>query len=94
MKTIPFLDYYRVDRAAKFIGCEVEDIIHWGASGKIKLCVMLDMANSIFCSPMKVEILNNDLRSLPNHTEEFKELTQYSFIYNDDSIYNEDVEFF
>lgn len=94
MKTIPFLDYYRVDRAAKFIGCEVEDIIHWGASGKIKLCVMLDMANSIFCSSMKVEILNNDLRSLPNHTEEFKELTQYSFIYNDDSIYNEDVEFF
>ena len=94
MKNIPSLDYYRVDRAAKLIGCEVGDVIHWGATGKIKLCVMLDMANSIFCSSMKIEKINHDLRNLPEYTDEFKQLTKNSFIYNDDSIYIEDVEFF
>lgn len=94
MKTIPSLDYYRVDRAAKLIGCEVGDIIHWGAVDKIKLCVMLDMANSIFFSSMDTKKINNDLRDLPNHTEEFKELTRNSLVYNDDSIHIEDFEFF
>lgn len=94
MKTIPSLDYYRVSRAAKLIGCDVGDLIHWGAVDKIKLCVMLDMANSIFHSSVDVKKINNDLRDLPNHTEEFKELTRNSFIYNDDSIYTEGIEFF
>lgn len=94
MKTIPSLDYYRLSRAAKLIGCDIGDLVHWGAVGKIKLCVMLDMANSVFYSSMDVKKLNNELRALPNRTQEFKELTRNSFLYNDDSIYIDDVDFF
>lgn len=94
MKTIPSLDYYRLSRAAKLIGCDIGDLVHWGAVGKIKLCVMLDMANSVFYSSMDVKKINKELRALPNRTQEFKELTRNSFLYNDDSIYIDDVDFF
>jgi hypothetical protein len=31
------LEYCRIDRAARLLGCEVEDIIHWGVIGAIDL---------------------------------------------------------
>lgn len=41
--TLPLpLEYCRIDRAARLLGCEVEDIVHWGAIGAIDLCVNLN----------------------------------------------------
>lgn len=94
MPTIPSLDYYRVDRAAKLIGCEISDLIHWGAVGKIKVCVMLDMTESVFYSSMDLGKINDDVKELPNLAEEFKILSKNSLIYNDDSIYIDDLGFF
>ncbi|MFM5838361.1 hypothetical protein ACET68_07590, partial [Aeromonas rivipollensis] len=36
------LEYCTVDRAARLLGCEVEDILHWGAVGEIALMMNLD----------------------------------------------------
>lgn len=36
------LEYCRIDRAARMLGCEVEDIIHWGSVGSIDLCCFLE----------------------------------------------------
>ena len=36
------LEYCRIDRAARFLGCEVEDILHWGATSKISLRIHAD----------------------------------------------------
>lgn len=33
------LEYCKLGRAARMLGCEVEDLIHWGAIGAIKLCL-------------------------------------------------------
>ena len=33
------LEYCRIERASRLLGCEVEDILHWGAIGKISLRV-------------------------------------------------------
>lgn len=37
-KLLP-LEYCKLDRAAKLLGCEVEDILHWGKIGAINICV-------------------------------------------------------
>lgn len=37
------LEYCRIDRAARLLECEVEDIVHWGAVGAVKLCVQVDL---------------------------------------------------
>lgn len=94
MKIIFFLDYYRVSWVVKLIGCDVGDLIYWGVVDKIKFCVMLDMVNLIFYSFVDVKKINNDLRDLFNYIEEFKELIRNLFIYNDDLIYIEGIEFF
>ncbi|WP_116473822.1 hypothetical protein [Zobellella maritima] len=36
------LEYCRIDRAARMLECEVEDIIHWGSIGAIRLCCHID----------------------------------------------------
>lgn len=33
------LEYCKLGRAARMLGCEVDDLIHWGAIGAIKLCL-------------------------------------------------------
>ena len=35
------LEYCRIDRAARLLNCEVEDILHWGAIGSIRIGVFL-----------------------------------------------------
>lgn len=35
------LEYCRIDRAARMLECEVEDIIHWGATAAILVCANL-----------------------------------------------------
>lgn len=37
------LEYCRIDRAARMLECGVEDIVHWGAVGAVKLCVQVDL---------------------------------------------------
>jgi hypothetical protein len=43
-RTFPVLprDYCTIDRAARILGCEVEDILQWGAEGSIPLMVNFD----------------------------------------------------
>lgn len=41
------LEYCRITRAAQLLNCEVNDILHWGAVGAIRLSVMLDNAPAI-----------------------------------------------
>ena len=36
------LEYCKLDRAARMLSCEVEDILHWGAIGAVKLYLMVD----------------------------------------------------
>lgn len=36
------LEYCRIDRAARLLGCEEEDILHWGATAKISLRIHAD----------------------------------------------------
>lgn len=36
------LEYCKLDRAARMLSCEVEDILHWGAIGAVKLHLMVD----------------------------------------------------
>ena len=33
------LEYCRLDRAARLLGCEVSDLVHWGAIGAISICL-------------------------------------------------------
>ncbi|MBW9400097.1 hypothetical protein FHC51_09760 [Leclercia sp. EC_58] len=82
MNNLPHLDYYRIDRAAKKLGCEVEDLIHWGANNKINLCIMLDMAYSHFYSSMDVHSLNRKFEDLQKNEDGFKEISKHSLIYN------------
>lgn len=82
MNNLPHLDYYRIDRAAKEIGCEVQDLIHWGANNKINLSIMLDMAYSSFYSLMDAHSLNGKFEDLKNNGSGFKEISKYSLVYN------------
>ncbi|TSJ58791.1 hypothetical protein FND52_05455 [Atlantibacter subterranea] len=82
MSNLPHLDYYRIDRAAKKIRCEVEDLIHWGANNKINLCIMLNMAYSYFYSTVDVHSLNRKFESLQNNYNGYKEISKYSLIYS------------
>ena len=36
------LEYCRIDRAARLLGCETEDILHWGATSKISLRILVE----------------------------------------------------
>lgn len=40
------LEYCRLDRAARMLECEIDDLIHWGAIGAIDLCLQI---SSIKC---------------------------------------------
>lgn len=49
-KLLP-LEYCRLDRAARLLGCEVEDLIHWGAIKAVDLCLQIQGS--------KCEIIDN-----------------------------------
>ncbi len=40
LRVIPPLEYFRVDRAANILGCEIEDILHWSMTGAIYLNIL------------------------------------------------------
>lgn len=39
MENLLPLEYCKLDRAARLLGCEVDDLIHWGKIGAIDLCL-------------------------------------------------------
>ncbi|HDO1358309.1 TPA: hypothetical protein P2Q89_003827 [Aeromonas veronii] len=41
-KNIIPLEYCTIDRAARLLDCEVEDLIHWGSIGAVKLFILFD----------------------------------------------------
>lgn len=74
-QTIPFL-YYKLDRAARHLECEIHDLIHLGVIGGIELCVML--------SGLECEIITEDEGLIKNdvsvsHPAIRRNLTSYSY---------------
>ncbi|KAF1366971.1 hypothetical protein [Yokenella regensburgei] len=94
MADFKYLDYCRIDRAAKVIGCEIDDLVHLGANNKIQLSLMLDMAYSHFYSDMDIDYLNESYKILPVYNNEFRMITNHSMIYDellsDESIFSYD----
>ncbi|EHD9200116.1 hypothetical protein JOU91_001815 [Salmonella enterica] len=59
IKKIPQLDFCRLERASKLIGCETEDLLQWALTGAIEICVLLNKAVSSLSIDMNEdEILN------------------------------------
>ncbi|MFM5158826.1 hypothetical protein ACEUAT_07495 [Aeromonas veronii] len=42
MGKLPLPEYCTVERASRLLGCEVEDLLHWGVEGLITLMINLD----------------------------------------------------
>ncbi|WP_270827876.1 MULTISPECIES: hypothetical protein [Aeromonas] len=40
LRTIPPLEYFKIDRAADILGCEIEDILHWNLTGATHLNII------------------------------------------------------
>lgn len=60
------LEYCKLDRAARLLGCEIQDIVHWGAIGAINICYWLDnvsvfMAFLNYAEKEKKEIIEGQL---------------------------------
>lgn len=43
MSKLPLPEYCTVERASRLLGCEVEDLLHWGAEGLITLMINLEL---------------------------------------------------
>ena len=54
-KLIPVVEFCRLERAAKLLNCEVEDLLHWGVIGAIELCVLLNNAIASLCIDVNEE---------------------------------------
>ncbi|EDM7394175.1 hypothetical protein CWG81_11615 [Salmonella enterica subsp. enterica serovar Schwarzengrund] len=44
---LPLREYYPIGRAAELLECTVDDLLHWGGNGNIRLCLMLHDVNAI-----------------------------------------------
>lgn len=62
-KLLP-LEYCTVERAARLLGCEVEDINHWHEVGAIELCVRLEDAPC--CAVVHPEISPEQITDIPD----------------------------
>lgn len=62
-KLLP-LEYCTVERAARLLVCEVEDINHWHEIGAIELCVRLEDAPC--CAVVHPEILPEQIADIPS----------------------------
>lgn len=70
-KLLP-LEYCTVERAARLLGCEVEDINHWHEIGAIELCVRLDGAPC--CAVVSPVIQPEQITDMPDElTDEVRE---------------------
>lgn len=67
------LEYCRIDRAARMLQCEVDDIIHWAEIGAVELTVKL---NAVSCALCMDNDLWDEIEELPDG---FKSVDQNSF---------------
>ncbi|MFB3241104.1 hypothetical protein Q7C15_20235 [Aeromonas salmonicida] len=70
------LEYCRIDRAARLLGCEVEDILHWCALGAIEGAIWLSAAPALVFFVRDRKFVEDEgshlalLYSLPSHDDD------------------------
>lgn len=79
--SLPQRLYYPLDKAAKELGCDVSDLIHFAANRKLKLCIRLHM---------QAEELNYEKECMPNLLVNEKELAKLIMKDNLDLCENEE----
>lgn len=77
-KLLP-LEYCKLDRAARMLGCEVQDIIHWAAVGAIDLCVK-DIGTGQICENIRINGIaqNSSTLILQAHDVSSIKLSEYT----------------
>ncbi|ELY3972922.1 hypothetical protein SNN58_003511 [Cronobacter dublinensis] len=94
MNRMPELDYCRIDRASKTLKCDVEDIIHWAANGKIQISLMLNESIGSFYSMHDLNEANKLFISLNAKSDGSKYASKYSFIENEFNAVEDDLQGF
>lgn len=74
-------EYYPIGRVAQILGCEAEDILHWGAHGMVEGCVLLsgDKIKASFKRDGKTNWHPDPEKDVYSHPDEFFELNGYSW---------------
>ncbi|CDG86854.1 hypothetical protein [Xenorhabdus bovienii] len=89
---VPF-KYCRIERAAKYLKCEISDLINGGVNGKLSLCLKLNNVQGMLLASSPYERMNSWVDSLSYGgaiaNSLVKNLTPYSF-YKFDNIYIQD----
>lgn len=49
--TLPLRDYYPIERAAKLLDCDIDDLIHWAVTGCIRICIKIESAYGVLNIP-------------------------------------------
>ncbi|ECC9538255.1 hypothetical protein GR27_003118 [Salmonella enterica subsp. enterica] len=45
---LPLREYYPIARAAELLECTIDDLLHWGATERIKICIKAHMLDAFF----------------------------------------------
>lgn len=67
---IPVIEFCRLERAAKILSCEIDDLLQWGAVGAIELCVLLSNAITSLCIDVDEEGLLKIISDENNYLKE------------------------
>lgn len=81
-KLLP-LEYCKLDRAAKLLGCEVEDILHWGIIGAINLCVKDPGIARLIAGPVSDDHPDSVTFKIDSDRELSPQLSNYSRCFTD-----------
>lgn len=82
---LPF-EYCKLDRAARMLGCEVDDLIHWGAIGAIELSIYL--VKPIKCWLRHIPVNNSCNLLMTNPVIINNGITNYAGVTNNDDEIN------
>lgn len=77
------LEYCRLDRAARLLGCEISDLIHWGAIGAINLCYYLHNEN-VFMGFLNY-LTKETKTAIEGQLQIGYSITPYAHIFSEDS---------
>ncbi|HII2565370.1 TPA: hypothetical protein ACYZ3Z_002316 [Escherichia coli] len=58
--TLPLRDYYPIERAAKLLDCDIDDLIHWAVTGCIRICIKIESAYGVLNIPDEKDVVNFD----------------------------------
>lgn len=58
--TLPLRDYYPIERAAKLLCCDIDDLIHWAVTGCIRICIEIESAYGVLNIPDEKDVVNFD----------------------------------